>query len=109
MAPGPLGVGPSRGGLRQGPEGVCVLDGGASSLALLGPRSTKPLGGLGVGGVGKGSRAGGLPSPPIPLLLVWPVCPSPVVRSCWTQRRESRLLAGLSLERPRGESPSPAN
>lgn len=53
MAPGPLGVGPSRGGLRQGPAGVCVLGGGASSLALPGPRSTKPLGGLGVGGVGR--------------------------------------------------------
>lgn len=44
MAPGPLGVGPSRGGRRRAPAGVCVRGGGASSLTLLGPRSGRPPG-----------------------------------------------------------------
>lgn len=61
MAPGPLGVGPSRGGLRQGPVGVCVLGGGACSLALLGPRSTKPRRQSGRGWGWQGSQGGGLP------------------------------------------------
>lgn len=63
MAPGPLGVGPSRGGLRQSPAAVCVLGGGASSLALPGPWSTKPPRQPGRGWGWQGCRGGGLPKP----------------------------------------------
>lgn len=97
MAPGPLGVGPSRGGRRQGPAGVCVLDGRAPSLALLDSRSTKPptLPGRGCGW--QGSGGGGLPKP-TQFSFACLACVPLAGCTVWLDSaRESWLLAGLSL------------
>lgn len=74
MAPGPLGVGPSRGGGRQGPAGVCLPGGGASQPSFAGALVGEVPQAAWVGLAAPWGRWTS-PSPPISLLLVWPVCP----------------------------------
>eukprot|EP00072_Mus_musculus_P074919 XP_017176682.1 PREDICTED: translation initiation factor IF-2-like [Mus musculus] len=90
-----------------GPAGVCVLGGGAASLAWLGCTEPPRLRGWG----GQGSGGGGRPKPTISPRLVWPVSPSPVGLSEGSHGCQSDFLfrdrAGRGLGC--GESPGPAN